>query len=185
MKGRMLLAASAVTFFVFCQDIQAQNSAPAKESTATLEKTLSWLGRHFETKFTYGYSTIEASADTATANHYESVVNRVPVQFEDCNISWRDRDDVVRVPLSDIDPLSAVALLHSEPNVKFDSELWKLALLTRDRKKSVTVQQTSGGIQARNSVILLYDDRENANKFARALQHAVKLCWEQVPFGRN
>ena len=185
MNRRMVLTVLAVTVVLFCQNIQAQDSVPPKESTATVEKTLSWLGRHFETNFTYEYWSIETSADTATANHYKSVVNRAPVRFEDCHISWRDGDDLVGVSLSDLDPLSVVVLLHAEPNTRFDSEVWKLTLLTRDRKKSVTVQQASGAIQPRNNVELLYNDKENANKIARAFQHAIRLCGEQVPPARD
>jgi hypothetical protein len=67
MNARLLLAALTVTVLFFGQALQAQDNASPKESTATLEKTLSWLGRHIEASFAYGYSTIESSADTATA----------------------------------------------------------------------------------------------------------------------
>lgn len=184
MKVRILLTALAVTVFFPGQDLRAQDSATPKatpkESTATLEKTLSWLERHFETNFTYGYSTLESAADTATASHFESSITRAPLKFEDCTVLWRDRDEIVAVPLSEIDPSSVVVLLHTEANTKFDPELWQLALLTRNRKKSVIVQPPSGANQARNNVILLYDDKEIAQRFARAFQHAIKLCVEQV-----
>lgn len=185
MNARMVVAALGIAVLFFIQDIHAQDAPPAKESTATLAKTLSWLERHFEANFTYGYSTIETSADTATANHHESVVNRIPVRLDDCNISWRDSDDLVSVSLAALDPLSVMVSSQAQPNTKFDSEVWKVALLTKDRKEAVTVQQISGAIQSRNNVALLYDDKGNADRFARAFQHAIKLCGEQVPSARE
>jgi len=178
MNARLLLAALTVTVLFFGQ-AQAQDNPSPKESTATLEKTLSWLGRHIEASFAYGYSTIESSADTATASHHESSVSRTPVKFEDCNISWRDGDQIIVVPLATLDPSSVTVAVHSEANTKFDDELWELALVTRDGKKSVTIQPTSRAIQSRSSVKIIFNDQESAGRFARALQHATRLCLEQ------
>ena len=179
MKVRLLLATLALTAFFFAQVIEAQDNGSPKESTATLEKTLSWLSRHIEASFAYGYSTIETSADTVTASHHESSVSRTSVKFDDCNVSWRDGDQIIVVPLATIDPLSVVAALHSEANTKFDDELWELPLMTRERKKAVTIQAATGAVQTRSSVKIVFPDQESAGRFARALRHATNLCSEQ------
>jgi hypothetical protein len=179
MNGRMLMVALAVMVIFFCQNIDAQQTVAPKKSTANLEETLNWLQRNFETNFTYGYSTLETSSDTATANHHNSIVNRIPVRFENCDLSWREGDDVVSVSLKDLDPLSPAVRSHVENNSTFDSEVWELGMFTRDRKKLITVQRGEGTARSLSDVTLLYDNQENANKFARVFKHAIELCTEE------
>ena len=165
MKVRLLLASLVVTVCFPGLHIRAQEIAPPKESTATLEKTLTWLGRHIETSFTYGYSSIESSGDTATASHHESSVSRTPIRFEDCNISWRDGDQIIAVPLAQLDPSGLAVAVHSEANTKFDEELWAVALVTRGEKVGDHPTNQRGD-QTRSVALLLFNVQESAGRFA-------------------
>jgi hypothetical protein len=184
MNGRVI-ASLAVGVILLCQNVRAQESVPPKKSTATLEQTLAWLKRNFEMTFTYGYTTLEKSGDTATASHNSSTVNRVPLSFDDCDLSWREGDEVISVSLKDLDPSSPAVRLHEVANSKFDSDLWELAMFTRARKSLVNVQSGEAPARSRSDVMLLYDNREDANKFARVFKHAIELCTQPVRSGTN
>jgi hypothetical protein len=184
MNGRVM-AGLAVGVILLCQNVRAQESVPPKKSGATLEQTLAWLKRNFEITFTYGYSTLEKSGDTAIANHYSSTVSRVPLRFEDCDLSWRDGDEVMSVSLKDLDPVSPAVRLHAANNAKFDSDLWELTIFTKDHKSLVKVQGGEAATRSRSDVMLLYDNQEDANKFARVFKHAIELCSQPVRSAAN
>ncbi len=180
MNGWLAMASLAVSVILLGQNIRAQETVPPKKSTATLEQTLAWLKRNFEITFTYGYSTLSTSGDIATANHYTSTVSRTPLRFEDCDLSWRNGDDVVGVSLKNVDPVSLVVRLHTENNSKFDSDVWELPMITKDRRKSIVLQRDGATTQSLSDVILLYDNQDDANKFARVFKHAIELCTQPV-----
>jgi hypothetical protein len=169
----------AIVFF--CRIVSAQEGATPRKSTATLEQTLAWLKRNFAITFAYGYTTVDTTGDAPVATHNNSIVTRTAVRFEDCNVSWKDGDNLVRVSLADLAPTPEVRL-HAETNTKFDSEVWQLAMFTKDRKKSVTLEPGGGQTtQSRSNVLLLYDNEDDAKKFGRVFQHAIELCTVSGP----
>lgn len=146
-------------------------------SAATLDETLDWIRKNFSNKFTYKYTT--ASEDpggpptTADAN-----VDYEPLKFEGCRIEWRDLSDTLSVSLAELDPGSIKVEQRSGPNTTFSIEVWNLSIYASGGKSAIREVKGdgSGAVNVYNGLDLQFDNRERAERLARVLQSAIKLC---------
>jgi tetratricopeptide (TPR) repeat protein len=146
-------------------------------SAATLEETLSWLRKNFPTSFKYKYTTTgETEGDSSTTQEAEIIYE--PLRLENCAFEWRDGRDTLSASLSDLDPLGVRAELRARPNTTFAVPVWNVTLAAVGGKLAFTETKGdgSGEVSTYSGVNLQFADKERAERMARVLQHAIKLC---------
>jgi hypothetical protein len=147
-------------------------------TTPALEETVDRLRKNFGAKFTYRYtSPQESSSGVAFAR--EASIDFEPRQFEGCRLEWRVFDDIHRVSLSDLDPLSVkVELRRPPPGTKYSIDIWSLILTGAGGKEAFVKMEGGRGAADKRywRLVLLYDDKEKAGRVAAALRHAITLC---------
>jgi tetratricopeptide (TPR) repeat protein len=144
---------------------------------ATLEETMDWIRKNFSHKFAYKYTTSGETPNDTPAT-VEADVNYEPLKFEGCRIEWRDLNDTLSVSLTELDPNSVKVELRSKPNTTFSTEVWNLSITATDGKGSIREVKGdgSGAVNNYSGLDLQFDNKDRAEKFARALQSAIKLC---------
>lgn len=157
-----------------------QASAPPKsaepDSPTTLAETIDWIKRYFPTKFTYQFTTVNA-AGGASPILREATVDVELIRFEGCKLEWRDGADRLSVSLSDLDPQNVKVELRQKPDINLNMEIWNVSLTATNGHDAFRETKGDDGAENRyNGVDLQYGDQAIANKLARALQRAIKLC---------
>lgn len=142
-------------------------------SSATLEETLDWLRKNFAASFNYKYTT---AGDTPTEG--EAVIIYEPLRFEGCGLEWRDGADTLSVSLSDLDPLNIKVEPRKRANTTFAVEVWNVNLNATGGKLAFREARGDGSDETNtySGINLQFDDRERAERMARVLRHAAKLC---------
>jgi hypothetical protein len=173
-----ILAASVLFAILSCQATLAQgnDTRKDKDDAPLLERTLSWLERHFHADFSYGYSTMDKSGDAPVAKHFQLDIKREPLRFDTCAISWQEESDTISLSLSNLDSNTLPVTLFAKPDSKSDTEIWELTLSDKDKRKTIRVESPNSGARTQNQISLKYDTRGLADKFALGFQHAIKLC---------
>lgn len=160
--------------------------APDVKSPATggasdapmLEDAIDWLRKNFGAKFTYHYTESQQSPGGVPLAKEESI-DFEPLRFEGCRFEWRVFDDVHRVSLSDLDPLSVKVEPRRPPSgTYFSKEIWDVLLAGEGGKAVFEKMEGGAGATARRywRLVLLYDDKERADKVAAAFRRAIDLC---------
>ena len=153
-------------------------AAPAEPaSNATLEDTLDWLRKNFAANFSYKYTTAgETEGGAATTAQAEIVYE--PVRFEGCGLEWRDGADTLSVSLSELDPLNIKVEPRKRANTTFAVEVWNVNLVAAGGKSAFREVKgdASGETNTYSGINLQFDDREKAERMARVLTHAARLC---------
>ncbi|MBA3242205.1 MAG: tetratricopeptide repeat protein [Acidobacteria bacterium] len=146
-------------------------------SAATLEETLSWLRKNFSASFKYKYTTAGETADDPSTTE-ESEIDYEPLRFEGCAFEWRDGKDTLSVALSELDPLGVKVEPRGRPHTTFSVEVWNVRLAAAGGKLAFreTRGDGSGEVNTYSGVNLQFYDKAKAERMARVLQHAVKLC---------
>jgi tetratricopeptide (TPR) repeat protein len=143
----------------------------------TIEETLKLLKEGFSNKLTY---TITAPGQDANVVRVTSevVIEYQPLRFDDCRIEWRDGKDTVTVALSDLDPLKVKVELRSKPNTTFSIPIWNLSLTTVGGEAAIRESKGDGSetVNNYNGLDLQFSNKEKAERMARLLQQAIKLC---------
>lgn len=158
-------------------------SEPGAEarSTPTIEETLRLLKEGFSNNFTY---TTTAPGEDANVVRVisEVVIEYEPLRFDNCRIEWRDRKDTISVAFSDLDPLGVKVEARSKPNTTFSIPIWTLTIETVGGAPAIQELKGDGSsvVNNYNSLDLQFGNKEKAEKLARLLQQAIKLC-ESVP----
>jgi tetratricopeptide (TPR) repeat protein len=150
---------------------------PAEPSgNATLEETMDWLRKNFAARFAYKYTTTgETPGEPPTAGETEIVYE--PVSFEGCGLEWRDGTDTLSVSLSELDPLNIKVEPRGRANTTFAVGVWNVKLAAAGGKLAFRETRGDGGeTNAYSGINLQFDDREKAERMARVLRHAAKLC---------
>lgn len=157
-------------------------TAPLKESSelnpsATLDETIDWIRKNFSTKFAYKYTTSGEGTDSPTITA-DATVEYEPLKFEGCRIDWRDQSDVISVSLAELDPDSVKVELRSKPGTNFSIEVWNLSINATGGKGAIREAKGDGSeaVNVYSGLDLQYESRERAERLARALQSAIKLC---------
>lgn len=143
----------------------------------TIEETLKLLRQEFSNKLTY---TITAPGEDANVVKvtYEVMIEYEPLRFDDCRIEWRDGKDTASVALSDLDQLEVKVELRSKPNTTFSTPIWNLSLTTVGNAPTIRESKGdgSGTVNNYNGLDLQFNNKEKAERLARLLQQAIKLC---------
>ncbi|MBC7931167.1 MAG: tetratricopeptide repeat protein [Rubrivivax sp.] len=147
------------------------------DSAATLDETLEWISKNFSNKFSYKYTTA-AEDPNGTPTTADANVNYEPLKFEGCRIDWQDNADTLSVSLAELDPTSVKIEPRSRPNTTFSIEVWNLGINASGGKGAIREIKGdgSGAVNAYSGLDLQFDSRERAERLARALQSAIKLC---------
>ncbi len=147
------------------------------ETPATLAEALNWIKRYFPTKFSYQTTTPGESTDAAPVTN-ETQVDYEPLRFQGCTVEWRDQRDTMTVSLAELDPSSVKIELRQRPSTTFSPEVWQVSITATGGTGAFRELKGDGsGSEVRyNGVDLQHNDREVANKLARALQSAIKFC---------
>lgn len=153
----------------------ARPAEPA--SNATLEETLDWLRKNFAASFSYKYTTAGETPDGAAVTGEAEIVYE-PLRFEGCGLEWRDGPDTLSVSLSELDPLNIKVEPRKRANTTFAVGVWNVNLVAAGGKLAFreTRGDGSGETNTYSGINLQFDDREKAERMARVLQHAAKLC---------
>ena len=143
----------------------------------TIEETLRLLRVEFSNKLTY---TITAPGEDANVVKVTSevMIEYEPLRFDDCRIEWRDGKDTASVALSDTDPLEVKVELRSKPNTTFSTPIWNLSITTVGGAPAIRESKGdgSGTVNNYNGLDLQFSNKEKAERMARLLQQAIKLC---------
>ena len=101
-----------------------------------------------------------------------------PLRFEGCGLEWRDGADTLSVSLSELDPLNIKVEPRKRANTTFAVGVWNVNLVAAGGKLAFreTKGDGSGETNTYSGINLQFDDREKAERMARVLQHAAKLC---------
>ncbi len=143
--------------------------------SATLEETLDWLKKNFAARFNYKYTTAgETSGEPATTGEAEIVYE--PLRFEGCGLEWRDGADTLAVSLSDLDALNIKVEPRKKANTTYAVGVWNVNLVATGGKLAFRETNGDGETNTYSGINLQYDDRERAERMARVLRHAAKLC---------
>jgi hypothetical protein len=150
------------------------------ESPATLAETLDWIKLYLPVKFTYQFTTPGAAPDAPPVAH-DARVDYELLRFDGCQLEWRDQSDTLAVALADLDPLSVKVEPRRQPDTTFSVEVWNLSITASGGKGAFTETKgdTSGTVNHYNGIDLQYNDKARAERLARALQRAIKLCGGQ------
>lgn len=153
----------------------ARPAEPAGD--ATLEDTLDWLRKNFAASFSYKYTTAGETADEA-ATTGEAEILYEPVRFEGCNLEWRDGPDTLSVSLSELDALNIKVEPRRRANTTFAVEVWNVNLPAAGGRLAFREVKGdgSGETNTYSGINLQFDDRQKAERMARVLRHAAKLC---------
>lgn len=143
----------------------------------TVEAALDSLRRLLPSKFSYKVMAAgEASAGEAVIS--EVNINYEPLKFEGCTVEWRDHNDALRVSLPELNPEAVRVEPQSRPGTTFSIEVWNVRLSATGGKGAVNEAKGDGsGIVNRyNGLDLQYDNKEKAERLARSLRLAIRLC---------
>jgi PEGA domain len=158
-------------------DVKSPSTGGASDAPM-LEDTIDWLRKNFGAKFTYHYTESQQSPGGVPLAKEESI-DFEPLRFEGCSFEWRVFDDVHRVSLSDLDPLSVKVEPRSPPSgTYFSKEIWDVLLAGEGGKAVFEKMEGGGGVTTKRywRLVLLYDDKERADKVAAAFRRAIDLC---------
>lgn len=153
------------------------NEAGDAADAATVEATLDSLRRLLPSKFTYEVrAASDASAGGAVASGVN--INYEPLKFESCTIEWRDQNDALRVSLPELDPEAVKVEPRSRPGTTFSIEVWNVSISAAGGKGAIDEAKGDGSgiVNHYNGLDLQYDNREKAERLARVLRQAIKLC---------
>jgi len=147
------------------------------DPAASLGVTIDWIRKNFSNKFTYQSTTAAEDASSPTTISDVSIAYE-PIKFEGCRIDWRDRDDTLSVSLAELDPDSVKVEPRSVPNTTFSIEVWNLSINAAGGAGAIRELKGdgSGAVNAYSGLDLQFNDRARAERMARALQSAIKLC---------
>ena len=152
---------------------QPKSSGPPGAADAeTLESALDSLRGSLPSKFSYR---VGPAGEAATA---EVSVNYEPLKFEGCTVEWRDHKDTLRVSLSELDPEAVRVRPRSRPGTTFSIEVWDVSISAAGGKGAISEARGdgSGTVNTYSGLDLQYDNREKAERLARALRQAIKIC---------
>jgi tetratricopeptide (TPR) repeat protein len=153
------------------------NEAGDAADATTAEAALDSLRRLLPTKFSYNVTTLrEASAGEAATS--EVNINYEPLQFEGCNIKWRDQNDTLWVSLSELNPEAVTVEPRSRPGTTFSLEIWNVSIYASSGKDAINEAKGdgSGTVNSYNGIDLQYDNKEKAESLARVLRQTIRLC---------
>ena len=143
----------------------------------TIEETLRLLKEDFSNKLTYT-TTAPGEDDNVVKVVSEVVIEYEPLQFDNCRLEWRDRKDTLSLDLSDLDPLGVKVWPRSRPNTTFSTPIWNLTIKVAGGAHAIRVVKGDGSGTAKgySDLDLQFDKKEKAERLARLLQQAIKLC---------
>ncbi|HEX8180725.1 MAG TPA: tetratricopeptide repeat protein [Pyrinomonadaceae bacterium] len=150
------------------------------ETPATLEETLGWIKLYLPVKFTYQFTTAGAAPGAPPVAH-DARVDYELLRFDSCQLEWRDQSDTLAVALADLDPASVKVEPRRQPDTTFSVEVWNLSITASGGKGAFTETKgdPDGAVNHYNGIDLQYNDKARAERLARALQRAIKLCGGQ------
>ena len=145
----------------------------------TIEETMRLLKEDFSNKLTYTATAPGEDANVVKVTS-EVVIEYEPLRFDHCRIEWRDRKDRLSVVLSDLDPLGVKVEPRSKPNTTFSTPIWNLTIKTVGSAPAIRAFKGdgSGAVNNYNSLDLQFSNKEKAERLARLLQQAIKLCMQ-------
>lgn len=151
----------------------AAKAADEAESLTTVEDASSVLRRLFPSQFSYRVKTNGGAAPGS-----EVVVNYEPLDFDGCRVSWRDSNDTLSLSLSDLDAEALTVAPRTKPSTTFSIEVWNVTLATEGGRGAISEEKGdgSGAVNVYNGLDLQYDSRQKAERLAKALRQAIKLC---------
>jgi tetratricopeptide (TPR) repeat protein len=153
------------------------NEAGDEAEALTAEAALDSLRRLLPSKFSYKVSAAGgASAGEVVTS--EVNINYEPLKFEGCTLEWRDQNDALRVALPDLDPEAVRVEPRSRPDAKFSIEVWNVSISATGGRDLISEAKGdgSGTVNRYNGLDLQYNHREKAERLARVLRQAIKLC---------
>jgi tetratricopeptide (TPR) repeat protein len=146
------------------------------EAVTTVEDAASLLRKLFPSKFTYKIKTA-GGPNTAPATS-EVNINYEPLDFDGCQIGWHDSNDTLSVSLSDLDAEAVTVGPRVKPSTTFSVEVWDVTIATDGGRGAISEEKGdgSGAVNVYNGLDLQYDSRQKADRVAKVLRQAIKLC---------
>lgn len=156
---------------------ESASASTAEARERPLEETVDWLKKHFASKFTYTYTEPHQPAGGAPSSQ-NAYVQVEPLRFEGCRIEWRVFDDIHRVSLSDLDPADIKVALRTAPGTTYSINVWSVTLVGAGGKEAFEKLEGGRGASPKKywRLVLLYDDKEKADRMAAAFGRAISLC---------
>ncbi|MBE7516059.1 MAG: hypothetical protein HS105_05555 [Chloracidobacterium sp.] len=156
----------------------------AQESTATLDETLSWLKQ----------KTVESTVPSFNPGGEMTLRNKSAL-FEGCFMSLTSvltykGDNVFRseVSLSDLDETSIVVKSDRVASSGYKDPVWTVETWVKNKARLVkSVDEKFAAYPELqdhyNSIAITgFAVKEMANRYSKALSHAIKLCKQKEPF---
>ncbi len=147
------------------------------DNPTTLEQTIEWIRKYLPAKLAYQVTTPGATPDAAPVTRATQIDYEL-LRFESCTLAWRDQTDTLTVALAELDPASVRVELRQKPDTTFSMAVWNVSITATGGQGAFheTKGDGSGAENRYNGIDLQYSDKETAERLARALQHAIKLC---------
>lgn len=153
------------------------NEAGDAADAATVEAAMDSLRRLLPSKFSYGVRVAgEASAGEAVTS--EVNINYEPLKFEGCTIQWRDQNDTLWVSLPELDPEAVRVEPRNRPGTIFSIGVWNVSISAAGGKGAINEAKGDGSstVKRYSGLDLQYDNKEKAERLARVLRQAIRLC---------
>jgi hypothetical protein len=146
------------------------------ETVTTVEDAATLLRERFPSRFTYRTKPAGGADDASAAA--EVNINYEPLDFDRCQLSWRDSNDTISVSLSDLDAGAVTVSRRVRPSTSFSVEVWDVTIATADGKGAISEAKGdgSGTVNVYNGLDLQYNSKQKADALAKALRRAIKLC---------
>lgn len=148
---------------------------PEPDGPLTLEQTMEWIRKSLPAKFSYQATTPGETPAAALTTRTVQVAYEL-LRFEGCTLEWRDQADTLTVGLAALDPASVRVEPRTRPDTTFSPAVWNVSLSATSGQGAFHERKSDGAENIYNGIDLQYSDKATADRLARALQHAIKLC---------
>jgi hypothetical protein len=151
------------------------NSQTKPASKSALRGTLLWMD-HFSTE--HGFLAVHGQFTRTNRLSGEGCVVHVEVNYPKATLSSRVKTSIAEIDFADVDP--NVRIVIDEKNQTYAVSFEQ----TNGKKKSRELLEYGDGSKSEGLAgqeDLYFDTKESAQRFARALAHAITLCGGRSP----